>query len=266
MRIAVAQIDTPVGNPEANLVKVSAYARKAKALHCELAVFPEMVDTGYDMAAIREHASTWKDTPFQAVSRAAADHGIYMICNLSEREGARIYNTTAVIGPDGTLLGKYRKVHLADYAPLREGETITPGDRLECVEIGGIRFGLMICYDLRFPEMSRALTLAGAEALVLCSAWPFPRLRHLQTLVRARAIENQVFFVSCNRVGGDAGIAFCGASCIVDPYGVTVSSAAEDGEALIVGEVDGSVVEAVRARMSVLQHRRPVDRLGGEGG
>jgi predicted amidohydrolase len=115
----------------------------------------------------------------------------------------------------------------------------------------------MICYDLRFPELSRSLVLQGAEVLVLCSAWPFPRLSHWETLIRARAIENQVYFIAANRTGTDDGaISFCGASRIVDPYGVIVTSAAEDREEMISGEISRETILAVRAKMPVLQQRR----------
>lgn len=262
MKIAVAQIDTPAERVDANLSMLFEYARKAKEEHCDLVVFPEMMDTGYNMAKIRETASTWDDKPFHAASRAASDHGLYLICNLSERCGDRIYNSTAVFSPQGRLLGKYRKIHLADYDPLYEGSTITPGERLETVSMGGMSFGLLTCYDLRFPEMSRALTLGGAKALILCSAWPFPRLPHLSTLIRARAIENQVYLIACNRVGREEGLTFCGSSCIVDPYGVIVSAAAEVGEFLITGHVDPRSIDRVRSKMPVLLHRRPVDEQG----
>jgi len=92
---------------------------------------------------------------------------------------------------------------------------------------------------------------------VLCSAWPFPRLTHWKTLTCARAIENQAYFIAANRVGNDGTVTFCGSSCIVDPYGVIVASAAEDQEALIVGEINKDYLLSVRQRMPIFQHRRP---------
>ena len=172
MKIAIAQMDCVVGDDEANLAKIRSLTEKAHDLGCDIIVFPEMVDTGYDMDAIRQFASSWDDSSFQTVSRLANDLQIHIICGISERENDHIYNSSAVFNPAGELIGSYRKSHLADYPPLNEGSVITPGNALRTVEINGIKFGLMICYDLRFPEISRALALQGVEVLVLCSAWP----------------------------------------------------------------------------------------------
>lgn len=256
MKIGIAQIDCTAGEVSFNLLKIVSYIEAAKMSECDVAVFPEMVDTGYDMAAIRETASSWDEDPFITIQQAVRKANIHVICGLSEKEQQAIYNTTVIFGPDGTLIGKYRKTHLASYPPLHEDRCISPGHSLKLVNIGGMKWGLMICYDLRFPEISRTLTLQGADVLLLCSAWPFPRLIHWNTLTRARAIENQTYFIAANRIGTDNSVTFCGSSRIVDPYGVIVSSAAENREELIVGDIRHTVIEDVRGKMRVFQHRR----------
>lgn len=260
MKIGVVQMDAPAGQAVSNMSKVSRYAKQAARENCDVVVFPEMVDTGYNMDAISSTAAAWDEKPFQVVCAAALDNHIHIICNISERVDGNIYNTTAVVDPSGAFIGKYRKMHLAAYPPLHEDSCITPGDGLAVVRIKDIRMGLLICYDLRFPEMSRSLVLDGAEALVLCSAWPFPRHRHLNTLIQARAIENQVYFVAANRVGSEERVTFCGSSCIVDPYGITVAAASEEKETLITAEIDTEAVSGVRARMPVLDHRTETDK------
>jgi len=261
MKVGVVQMDCRRGNAEANLETLASFAEKAGREGCDVVVFPEMIDTGYDMAVIKETAATWEEKPFLQVQRSAVTNRIHIICSLSERSGGRIFNTTLVMDPEGNPIGKYRKNHLADYPPLNEGSCITPGDSLEMVEIGNLSFGLTICYDLRFPEMNRQLALMGADVLVLSSAWPLQRLRHWNTLISARAIENQVYLVAANRVGTDGSTTFCGSSRVIDPYGVTVAAAAEEGETLITGTIDRALIEQVREKMPVFRHRTDLDRL-----
>ncbi|MDZ7332123.1 MAG: carbon-nitrogen family hydrolase [candidate division KSB1 bacterium] len=257
MRIAVAQIKCSLGDPLSNLEQIAALTQNAAEKGCHVIVFPEMVDTGYEMSVVREKASSWNDAPFQTIQNIAEQHKIHVIAGISEKEGERIYNSIAAFGPRGEFIGKYRKAHLAAYPPLDEDSCISPGDSLSLFTIGSMTWGFMICYDLRFPELSRSLVLKGAEVLVLCSAWPFPRVGHWDILTRARAIENQVYLIAANRVGNDGMVTFCGSSRIIDPYGVIVASAAEDREALLIGEINRDNLMAVRNKMPIFQHRRP---------
>ena len=256
MKIALAQIDCSPGNIKTNLEKISHFTKRAKKAASEIVVFPEMVDTGYLMPIIQDTASYWDGAPLKFLQKTAKENQIGIICGISEREEDHIYNSMVVIDQQGNLIGKYRKTHLAAYPPLNENSTIAAGNSLELLNINGFTFGLMICYDLRFPEMSRSLTLKGADTLILVSAWPFPRLSHWETLIRARAIENQVYFVAANRVGKDGENTFCGSSRIVDPYGVIVASAAENREELIIGEINKETVLSVREQMPIFKHRQ----------
>jgi len=133
----------------------------------------------------------------------------------------------------------------------------TPGDGFVSCNFNNFHLGLTICYDLRFPEVCRALTLEhGANVLINSSAWPFPRLEHLRILALTRAIENQSYLIVANRVGSDDGVTFCGTSVIIDPYGVIVAAASADREELIQAEISQDVIDAVRQRMAVFEHRR----------
>ncbi|MFZ5517940.1 MAG: carbon-nitrogen hydrolase family protein [Candidatus Zhuqueibacterota bacterium] len=257
MKIGIAQIDCTLGDVPANLTKIRTFAERAKSAGCDVVVFPELSETGYDMAIVRRVASGFDGAPMAMLRDTAARLGMHVICGLSERSAGVIYNTCAVIDPVGSLIAAYRKVHLADYPPLNEGSCFSPGNSLTTVTIAGLTFGLMICYDLRFPEMSRAHVLSGAQTLVLCSAWPFPRLIHWQTLIAARAIENQCYFIAANRTGTDGPAVFCGSSRIVDPYGIIVTSAAENREELLTADISADVISAVRKAMPIFNHRRP---------
>jgi omega-amidase len=256
MKIAIAQMECTVGNVMSNLNKISFFIGKAAEAGCQVVVFPELADTGYDATQIARHASSWDRGPIERIQKDAKQSSIYVICGLSELANGRVYNVLAVVGPDGDLMAKYRKTHLAAISPLHEDKIFTAGNSLETVQIGDMTWGLMICYDLRFPEVSRSLALEGCEVLVLSSAWPFPRLRHWNTLIAARAIENQVFVAAANHVGKNSSDTFCGSSRIVDPFGITIASASEEREALIIGDIEKTELVRVRKNMPVFEHRR----------
>ena len=256
MKIAIAQIDCSLGDIASNCAKIPLYAKRAKEQGCDGIVFPEMIDTGYEMHTVQQVASSWTDQPFAVAKGAAGDSGMYLICGLSEREGEKIYNSIAVFDPAGSLTGKYRKTHLLSLDPVNEDHYLTAGDSVETVEIGGMKWGLSICYDLRFPEVSRSLMRRGAEVIVVCAAWPFPRQSHWKTLTAARAIENQSYVIATNRVGVDGPITFCGSSCIVDPYGNIIASGSDTSEELLAAEITQEAVTTLRQDMPIVKSRR----------
>jgi omega-amidase len=257
MRVASAQFRSQPGNVSANVAAMVRLVRQAAEQGCESILFPEMSDTGYHMPTILETASAWDVGPMLALSEAAKQYKLHVVAGLSEREGDDVYNTTAVISPQGTLLAKYRKVHLITAEPVCEHHSLKPGNSFTLCDIGPLRCGLMTCYDIRFPEMARKLTLSGAEVLIIPSAFPLIRLEHWKTILRCRAIENQVYVIAANRVGTDHGLSFCGNSCLIDPYGTILASASEIDDALLIGEVTKERVIEVRQRMKVLQDRQP---------
>jgi len=253
MKIAAAQIECIPGDIEANCAQIPSLAEQAKANGCETIVFPEMMDTGYEMSAIQKAASPWPGPPFLAAQKAARKHALHLICGLSEREEERIYNSLAVFDPEGNLVGKYRKTHLLPLDPVNETRYLTPGNSLEIVQIGEMKWGLLICYDLRFPEMSRQLIMQGAEVLVVCAAWPFPRESHWQTLTEARAIENQCYVIAANRIGTDGPLTFCGSSRIINPDGTIEASASQDQKELLIAQIHRKNVSSFRASMPFLE-------------
>ncbi len=258
MKIAAAQIVCTVGDVDANLAKISDFASSAKSAGGELVVFPEMVDTGYSMQQIRLHASAWSDGAVARLRTLAQKLSVAIICGVSEREGEHIYNAQVVIDARGEILGKYRKSHLFTAGPIGEDTCFCAGTELVSCPLGDMRIGLSICYDLRFPEVYRSLACdQKANVLAISSAWPVPRAEHLRVLTIARAIENQSYLVLANRVGSDEGIAFCGASAIIDPSGNVIASASSDREELIYAELSNDTLQSVRGRMPVFADRRP---------
>jgi predicted amidohydrolase len=255
MKIALAQIRSTPGDITSNGTTVLRGIRTAADRGCDAVVFPEMSDTGYHMPTIVRTAGTWDGGVFADIVAAAVDAKITVVAGLSERVGRDIFNTVAVIGPDGRLIAKYRKTHLITAEPVCEQNYIRAGDALTLCEIGEFRVGLMTCYDVRFPELARKLALSGAEVLIVPAAFPAVRIGHWETITACRAIENQVYVAAVNRVGEDHGLAFGGTSRLYDPYG-TVLAAAETDEALLVGEITKERLAAVRGQLKVYQDRR----------
>jgi len=258
MKIAAAQISCSLGDPEANLSKVRDFSRRAKdEAGAELILFPEMVDTGYSMPVIREHASDWANGFVPGVQEIAKRISIAIVSGVSERDGSSIYNSQILLDSQGNVATKYRKTHLYAVAPVEEQACFAAGDAFASFALGDLRFGFSICYDLRFPELYRKLvTEKNVGAFVISSAWPFPRVEHWRVLAQARAIENQSYVIASNRVGKDDDLWFCGSSAIIDPRGVVIAAASADREELIHADLSQELVDSVRQRVRSLGHRR----------
>jgi omega-amidase len=258
MKVAAAQISCALGDFDANLRKIHDFVALAKKSGVELIVFPEMIDTGYSMSVIQKHARQWKDGAVVDLQKTAKENSIAIIAGISDREGDSIFNAQVFVDASGQARAKYRKTHLVTAAPLDERVCLSPGNEFITSKLGAINVGLSICYDLRFPEMSRALVVKhGANMIVNSSAWPVVRAEHLRILAVARAVENQSYFIIANRVGTDDGVTFCGSSVIVDPSGKILAAASPDGEELIAAEVSVDVIGQVRDLVRVFDHRRP---------
>ena len=257
MRVAAAQISCTPGEIGANIKKVRDFAARAKKAGAELIVFPEMVDTGYSMPAIKSHATKWTEGAVPRLEQLAEELSIAIVCGVSEREDEGIYNTQVWVSATGEIVSKYRKTHLVAAGPLDERDCFTPGDDYTASNLGPFTFGQTICYDLRFPEVCRILAVEDkANVIVNSSAWPIPRVEHLRTLALARAIENQCYVILANRTGADDGVTFAGTSVIIDPYGVILAAASVDREELLYADLSEEVLKSVRERMKVFEHRR----------
>src|SRR5438046_8450038 len=257
MKVAVAQISCSLGDPEANLSKVRDFSRAAKEAGAELIVFPEMTDTGYSMSVIQKHADEWNSGFVPGLREISGQLSIAIVSGVSGRDGSSIYNSQLLVDAKGDIVAKYRKTHLYAVAPVEEQTCFAPGNEFTTFSLGGIQFGFSICYDLRFPEMYRKLvTEQNVGALLISSAWPFPRDEHFRVLAQARAIENQSYIIASNRVGTDDNLWFCGNSAIIDPRGVVIATASPDREELIHADVPREPVDSVRQRVHSFSHHR----------
>jgi len=186
-------------------------------------------------------------------TRVAREQGIYLVMgSMLESDGdEHIYNTSLLIDARGEIIARYRKIHLFSYGS-KERRSLAPGSDVVVVDTPFGMIGMSICYDLRFPELYRALVKKGAEIIVCPAAWPYPRLEHWLILNRARAIEEQCYLVSCNQVGTPVPqFTFFGRSLITDPWG-EVFAAGSDHEGIIHASLDVDVVHSIRAEYRFL--------------
>ncbi len=233
------QIDVTL-QPEVNFKQVrDGLARLAPPLGA-LVVLPELWLNGFDYRTLPEQAGQTAHVLSQ-LRDLAAEYDIILAGSLPEQEQDQIFNTLFIINEHG-VVGRYRKQH--PFAPMQENRYFSPADSLEVMTDDHSLFGGLLCYDLRFPELARAQVQQGAQILVVCGQWPQARISHWRLLVQARAVENQVFVVACNRIGSSSETSFGGHSMIVGPDGTILQEAGEQSEvigAALAAELPGQV-------------------------
>jgi predicted amidohydrolase len=237
MQVAVAQTQPRLGENERNLEAGLARFDEAVAAGAELLVLPECAIPGYMFESLDEAMPFAEEIPgptTEALEEACRRLGAHVVCGLLEREGDVLYNAAVLVGPDG-LIGSYRKTHLPF---LGVDRFTTPGDELPVFDTPLGRIGLEICYDLRFPEVTRTLALRGAEIVAHPTNFPMAAKVQTEVITLARAAENRIYLLTANRVGKERWGEFCGWSQIVDPFGKRLAEADETEEKLLVADVD----------------------------
>ena len=255
LMISLGQMDVALGRPDVNLAQVRHWAAESARQGADVLVLPELWSTGYDLQNAADYATVVTSGIFAEIAGLCRDHEIHILGSCLSLLGEGQYgNTAALFNPSGELLGTYSKVHL--FQLMNEHKYLTSGNGRSLVQTPWGESGLAICYDLRFPELFRAYALDGAKIVFLPAEWPYPRLAHWQILLRARAIENQMYIVACNRVGTTDSTSFFGHSCIIDPWGEIVVEAG-DSPALLTVAVDLDKVPEIRAQIPVFADRNP---------
>jgi len=252
--VGVVQFDVVEGGLESNLTRGFQGLMKLAEAGCHLAVLPEMWSCGFDNGNL---ASMAMETPgiLARLQAFAAREKMVVAGSLPEAVDGAVVNTLYVIDRDGEVRGAYRKIHL--FSPTGEETYFAAGSQAVVADTSIGRLGLMICYDLRFPELARGLVLDGAEILVVPAQWPDARLAHWETLLKARAIENQCFVVGANRVGRSGSLIYKGASQVVSPLGDELAhGGSADGE--VVGVMEAKRMIAARESVPCLEERRPM--------
>lgn len=245
------------GNPEANFAKMQAGLDEAAALQPkpDLIVLPEMWNTGYALEQIQSLADTEGQRTKQILSDFCRRHQVRVLAgSIAERRAEDVTNTVHIFDATGAEIGEYSKIHL--FQLMNEHLHLKAGEATGLFRMGDIPAAVMICYDIRFPELTRKLALQGAKVLFVPAEWPHPRLHHWRTLLQARAIENQMYVVACNTVGDSRGTSFFGHSMVIDPWGEVLAEAGEE-ETILSAEIDLALVDEVRGRIPVFADRRP---------
>ena len=251
-KAGVVQFDVINGQIEANMDKVFENLELLASQGVRLAVLPEMFSCGFDNPRLNDHAG--HTGPILArLSGFAREQGMAVAGSLPELEEGRIYNTLYFIDTDGSVKGKYRKLHL--FRLTHEHLFYGAGDKMVTLDTTLGRIGLMICYDLRFPELARQLFLAGADMVIVSAQWPKPRQHHWHHLALARAIENQLYMVCANRIGTNEDLVFPGMSMVVDPLGEIIADAGATDE-IAVATIEMERVTRARLLIPCITDRR----------
>ena len=256
MKISCIQMDMRLGESDWNFARAEELVRAAAAAERpDVVVLPETWNTGFFPKDLSPCADRDGERTKAVFSALAKELHVNIVCgSVANRRADGFYNTAYVFDRDGAVVAEYDKTHL--FTPSGEHEYFRSGGHTCRFELDGKRCGLIICYDIRFPELTRTMTLEGADLLFVVAQWPSARTMHLETLARARAIENQMFLALCNSVG-TAGETHCGGhSAVIDPWGEYLAKAGE-GEEIITCEADFSVIEGIRSSINVFRDRRP---------
>ncbi len=262
MKIALLQ--TPVtARKEHNLETARRFVRRAAAEGARMAVLPEMFCCPYTNDCFRDYAEPAGGPVWQAMSRLARECGICLVAgSMPELEEGKIYNTAFVFSPDGKQLARHRKMHLFDVdfeggQYFKESDTFSPGNEVTVFPFDGLLFGLCICFDMRFPELSRLMTLKGAQVILAPAAFNMTTgPLHWELMFRQRAVDNQLFTAGAAPARDEHGpYVSYGNSILCDPMG-RVPTRADAEETILYGEIDPGAVESTRRQLPLLQGRR----------
>jgi omega-amidase len=247
VRIALGEYDVGWQNPALSLARAEAIVRDASARGAQLVVLPEMCATGFTMDA-EQWAEPLAGDRAERLRAAARDAGVWIIAGLATRDADGARNAAVVLDPTGEMEAVYYKQKLFGYG----GEDVPykSGDEPVAVTIGGVRLSPFICYDLRFPELFRAVA-RDVDAIVLIANWPTARRAHWDVLVRARAIENQCYMIAVNRTGEGGGITYNGGSAAYDPWGESLIASGSQSVQIV--EVRTAEVERIRRKFPFLE-------------
>ena len=251
VRVAALQIDCSTIESVPQRVERVLGLIDEQASDCDFMVLPELWNVGaFELEAAREYAQPIDGALPTALAQKAREHGIWLHGgSFCEQDAGALHNTSVLFNPQGELAACYRKVHVFTYA--REQETMTPGKEYVMVETPLGLTGLATCYDLRFPEMFRAMRIAGAQAFVISSGWPVPRIGQWDALLPARAVENQAWVIACNQVGVQGKHHLGGHSSIIDPLGNVLANGGET-ETVISAVIDVQVGQDWRSEFPAI--------------
>ena len=269
MKVAVAQLACRQNQPLENFRRAADWMSRAASNRADLILFPELFNTGCTADAISSGGIEKNGAELAELCDLSAKLKIAVIIGLAEQAQSAehsaatdpaantdVFNSCFFITPDSGVIQSYRKTHLCPYPPFFENLILKPGSEAAAIDYLGFKIGLTICFDLRFPEFYRNLAASGCNLIINCASWPRVRVQHWETLLAARAIENQAFIVAANQVGSHKDLVFAGKSKIIDPLGEVLVEGGSDSEELLSAELDPKRCAEVRKAAPVLDLRR----------
>jgi predicted amidohydrolase len=254
MKIAILQLS--FGDEESKSTRIARVEEIiAEAQPTDLVLLPEVWNIGYySFDRYMSESETLEGETVSRLSAMAKKYSTYIFSgSFIEREGDKLYNSAVLLDPQGDICGSYRKIHLFGLGS-DERKVLSAGDKISVIDTKFGKIGLSICYDLRFPELHRRMSAQGAEIILSCAAWGYPRVENWLILNRARAIENQCYYLTCGCAGTSFGKSYIGRSQAIDPWGNVVASAGEQ-ETILKFEINPKQVANARQQLSFLRDR-----------
>jgi predicted amidohydrolase len=255
MKIAICQMNVVQGDSVQNEQRATKMIANAAEGGAELIVLPEMWKSGYDFNNLAKHVEPINGTTATFLAEQAKLHGVYLVGgSFTMQQAGKVFNTSLTFDPHGKQINAYSKLHLIGL--MGEDKYLSAGTDYQTFSLGDVLASVIICYDLRFPELIRTYAVEGASILIVPAEWPIQREAHWLALLRARAIENQMFVVGANIVGQNENDRFNGNSIIFDPWGEVVTQAGSEEEILFADLALEKVAE-IRQAIPVFQDRVP---------
>lgn len=256
MKVVCIQMNMKLGCPDENYSRAEELICKAMQEQPDVLVLPETWNTGFfPKEKLSELCCEDGDLVKSRIGALAKKYKVNIVAgSVSNIRDGEIFNTAMIFNRDGKCIASYDKTHL--FTPMGEERYYTRGDHLCVFTLDGVKCGIVICYDVRFPELIRSLALTGLDMLFVVSQWPKERIFHLRTLTTARAIENQMFVVCCNSCGTAEETVYGGNSAVMDPFGKTLALAGETEE-ILSATCDLQMLSEIRNSIPVFRDRRP---------
>lgn len=257
LKVSLLQMDIIPGEPEKNREKALRMIKKAVSAKPkpDILILPEMWTTAYQLGNLSTTCDQEGMPTNEMIAEQAKEGRVNIVAgSYASSQERRIFNTAYVFNRQGNNIASYQKIHL--FKLMDEHKYIESGDKHCIFEIDGIKCGIIICYDLRFPELTRRLALEGIKLLFVPAQWPAARLEHWTTLLKARAIENQIFIAAVNRAGKSANDEFAGGSMLISPWGEVLAKGGFS-EQIISGEINLGLIDEAKRRIDILGDRVP---------
>jgi omega-amidase len=251
----ILQFDIQCGHVSANLKTAADGIRRLAGRGADLVLLPEMWASGFDLPRLSHHAENTPDV-LGMLTNLAREHNLVIAGSLPESDDGGIYNSMYIVSESGVLSKPYRKMHL--FRPTAEDRHFAAGDQVVVTPTRLGALGTMICYDLRFPELCRMLSIGGADIVLISAQWPSRRIHHWDALLRARAIENQIFIVASNRCGRQNDLSFIGHSQVISPQG-EILCFLDDKSSEGLAVIDLSEIASYRQLFNTVAEQRLLD-------